>query len=44
MKGPCLVLVIESQVRWTNSVYVRYTGDQSIGEYEIMEELIAYET
>ena len=27
LKGPCLVLVIEWQLRWTNSVYVRYTGD-----------------
>jgi len=27
VKGPCLVLVIEWQLRWTNSVYMRYTGD-----------------
>ena len=27
VKGPCLVLVIERQPRWTNCVYVRYTGD-----------------
>ena len=27
LKGPCLVLVIEWQLRWTNSVYVRYRGD-----------------
>ena len=25
VKGSCLVLVIEWQLRWTNSVYVRYT-------------------
>ena len=27
LKGPCLVLVIEWQLRWTNCVYVRYIGD-----------------
>ena len=27
VKGPCLVLVTEWQSRWTNCVYVRYTGD-----------------
>ena len=27
VKGPCVVLVIEWQLRWTNCVYVRYTGD-----------------
>ena len=27
VKGPCVVLVIEWQPRWTNCVYMRYTGD-----------------
>ena len=31
LKCPCMVLVIEWQPRWTNCVYVRYTGDLSIG-------------